>query len=83
MIIQTLVIFGVEEIILTCETHDDKTNPIQIGVTSDLDLRGLCNLIKISFLFHQFQPGSDLMMRKLCQRKNNMIKKTPVEIAVA
>ena len=28
------------------------------------------------FLFHQFQPWSDLVLRKLYQRKNNMMKKT-------
>ena len=27
------------------------------------------------FLFHQFQPWSDLVLRKLYQRKNNIIKK--------
>ena len=35
------------------------------------------------FLFHQFQPWSDLVLRKLYQRKNNMMKKTTVQIAVA
>ena len=37
----------------------------------------------VFFLFHQFQPWSDLVLRKLYQRKNNMMKKTTVQIAVA
>ena len=35
------------------------------------------------FLFHQFQRWSDLVLMKLYQRKNNMMKKTTVQIAVA
>ena len=35
------------------------------------------------FFFHQFQPWSDLLLRKLCQCKNIMMKKKTVQIAVA